>query len=590
MPKYRSDKSFLRGGSLASFVLFVGVGSTLCACSGGRIGIHHEREQTLDAARPFGNTADSSLPARRPDARNGNEPDALVVTDPSACGTCPAGQMCLGGRCQADPCVGQGPGCRAKCVRALPCGGVPCGAGESCVGDRCVVGCFPAPCDGLDCGSILGDLIRAGAADSRFNHNVGFCNGNYCDFSHRGCNADCGAGFLCAVETSGPSTCMHACEAGTVCVGGACVEADPCTDVVCGSGTICREGACVADSCAGVTCAGGSICAGGRCIDTCRCPDDGVARGSNWRCELGEWKCTPSCRAGDCGSSDGCGGACDGTCPAGQSCMRWAVGTGHVDDPYIWQCETPRQCEGKRCGDSDGAGGFCTGGCAAGSFCDGHECLGIPQCSGKACGAADGVGGRCQGTCPRGQYCDPTSYECQCVGTCEDVACGERGTSTCGTPCLGYECPNPGDLCVDGSCCRYSCPVDLACGSHQTNGCGGTCVGYACPGNQTCDPDGRCSTPACVPRCSSGMCGEPDGCGGTCPGSCAASEFCIRDAAGYACGRPGSACTATCGCGQRCVGGACTALCSAGQQLCGCSECCSAGSVCAGGRCVRGPE
>jgi len=66
---------------------------------------------------------------------------------------CPTGQVCLGGSCQADPCLAAsamacatGTTCHASCVAVTdPCAGVACPSGQTCVGGACIPGCFAEP-------------------------------------------------------------------------------------------------------------------------------------------------------------------------------------------------------------------------------------------------------------------------------------------------------------------------------------------------------------------------------------------------------------------------------------------------------------
>ncbi len=77
-----------------------------------------------------------------------------------------------------------------------------------------------------------------------------------------------------------------------------------------------------------------------------------------------------------------------------------------------------------------------------------------------------------------------------------------------GTPC-GESCCLPGEVCVEGSCCKPAC-AGKVCGD---DGCGGSCG--ECEGFQEACVDGQC---VCQPDCAGKACGD-DGCGGSC-GSC----------------------------------------------------------------------
>ena len=124
----------------------------------------------------------------------------------SACQTvtCPAGQVCHGGKC-GGPCDGVvcpkeqvcSPGLGA-CVE--PCASVACVTGEVCVGGACVLAC---PCQA------------------------------------------CPSSSVCKTAT------------------GQCVDPG-CDTMTCPTGTVCSGGACV-DACQGATCPGGAKCMNGQC-------------------------------------------------------------------------------------------------------------------------------------------------------------------------------------------------------------------------------------------------------------------------------------------------------------------------------------
>jgi MYXO-CTERM domain-containing protein len=125
---------------------------------------------------------------------------------------CPAGEVCLDGRCVGG------------------CDGVVCPAGLACRGGRCVDACAGISCD--DCTTCVD-----GACVTR------------CD---RG--ASCPSGQTCDVD-------------------GRCVDS-ACVGRSCPPGSFCRAGGCV-DACEGTTCPRGERCSMGACVPVER-PDAGV--------------------------------------------------------------------------------------------------------------------------------------------------------------------------------------------------------------------------------------------------------------------------------------------------------------------------
>src|SRR5581483_8181615 len=115
---------------------------------------------TTDALASDGGAPDDSLDAGASDADGG----VMDATDAVPLGRlcpddrfCPAGQRCLGGHCEADPCLGAdntcgADSCLARCVWVRdPCAGITCHPNETCTDGQCVAGCFPTPCAGVTC-------------------------------------------------------------------------------------------------------------------------------------------------------------------------------------------------------------------------------------------------------------------------------------------------------------------------------------------------------------------------------------------------------------------------------------------------------
>ncbi|HET6924097.1 MAG TPA: hypothetical protein VFI16_13200, partial [Anaeromyxobacteraceae bacterium] len=121
---------------------------------------------------------------------------------------CPAGQACLTGTCQPDP-----------------CGGLSCPSGTFCRGGYCVQACVFVSCQ---------------------------------------VNERCGPDGFCVANPCHGKTC----GAGQVCRDGLC-EANGCAAVTCGAGQVCDTGSgdCVSDPCNGVSCPVGQ-CLGGQCYSS----------------------------------------------------------------------------------------------------------------------------------------------------------------------------------------------------------------------------------------------------------------------------------------------------------------------------------
>ncbi len=162
--------------------------------------------------------------------RNTDCPDGWVCqdgecADPCTDIPCPDGTYCAVGECVKQDCH-DGVGCEAgqRCVNGAceddPCANANCAVGQGCVDGNCFDDCLGMRCpDGEAC-----------------------VNG--------GCELDDCARVVCPYPQ--------------VCEGGACVE-DPCYEVDCGPGHICEAGACVEDDCNRVTCPEGAICHRGQC-------------------------------------------------------------------------------------------------------------------------------------------------------------------------------------------------------------------------------------------------------------------------------------------------------------------------------------
>ena len=167
---------------------------------------------------------------------------------PVPCGTsgtaCGVGRVCRGGAC-VDPCQG-----------------ITCGQGSSCSGGQCVAGgCSIAGCpnQGEVClqGSCVADPCAGAACPTGT-----FCRAGDCV---RSCAVvECARGQTCGEDGFCDAPCSPTCEAGQVCVLGAC-QPDTCASVSCGASQVCRNGACVDPPCNHVSCPVGS-CQDGQCV------------------------------------------------------------------------------------------------------------------------------------------------------------------------------------------------------------------------------------------------------------------------------------------------------------------------------------
>ena len=226
----------------------------------------------------------------------------------------------------------------------LPCLGSAegaCGFGlTECLPDGTTV-CVPQlqesdeVCDNIDndCDGLVdeGDLCRTGEVCDK-----GVCRPN-CSGGEFPCDSNlvCNADGLCV----DPACLDVVCEAGQVCLGGACVGG--CSNVVCPWGQECQLGRCV-DPCASRTCPEDTVCERGVCVQTCQCR----MCGPGLECDDQTGACVPpGCRVEDnvvCAANEVClagangDGACinrcsNVLCPGGAACN---LTTGACDPPF----------------------------------------------------------------------------------------------------------------------------------------------------------------------------------------------------------------------------------------------------------------
>jgi MYXO-CTERM domain-containing protein len=142
--------------------------------------------------------------------------------------SCPIGQTCVSNVCVENACVG-----------------VDCDPGQRCVGGDCVDGCTGVVCpQGQQCDPFVGACVDP-------------CAGLDCEGNQVCIDGLCQAPCECQPQR---------CESqDLVCGGdGLCLDED-CVDVTCDEGSVCQGGACV-DACSGVSCPSGQVCELGQCV------------------------------------------------------------------------------------------------------------------------------------------------------------------------------------------------------------------------------------------------------------------------------------------------------------------------------------
>ncbi|MDH3622604.1 MAG: hypothetical protein OES69_09855 [Myxococcales bacterium] len=357
------------------------------------------------------------------------------------------------------------------------------------------------------------------------------------------------------------------CDGGAgMCMGGECVpKEDPCMDVVCeDTGNECTTAACNPDTslcetsnvAEGTPCGDGGACMGGTCIeedpcDTVTCDDTmndctvEVCNSQTGMCDLmnvpDQTTCnddTGVCVGGVCEVGDEC---VDVNCDSGNDCVD-----GGTCNPSNGVCEGGGDIAiNEPCADGvcDGQGACVE--CNDGTQCpdDSNECT-TAACDTNTCGQANVVNGMvcdfvgvddgvCEdGTCVDGPDC---TMDAQCddfdvctVNTCPDGMCVTQPGAD------GVECDadgTPGScqsgLCV-ALCANVTCPDNgIECVTDECNPANGECEGVDDPDNSACDagggPDsGLCSSGTCMATslgpftnaltCDDGIAPAPDNC------------------------------------------------------------------------------
>ena len=370
-------------------------------------------------------------------------------------------------------------------------------------------------------------------------------------------------------------------------------------------------------------------------------PDDGAADSgdaADGPFKAGDTKpevdtvCVPSCTGKNCGSPDGCGGACQtGACTSGLACQKGVCACSSTS--CTKGCCKTNLCFPGTSDDHCGSGGTpCTNCLIKGLSCGSSQtCISCtPSCAGKKCGAPNGCGGICStGACPLGQTC--SGGQCVCTAVSCPTGCCSL-THTCYPGTSAQACGSSGGLCNNCSaqgkqCYLKTCKVcscsNKTCGA--SDGCGGTCLTGLCPTGQTCSqgicvctpascPTGCCSSSkTCYPgtsisacgtggglcancsaqgkqcylktckvcSCSNKKCGGPDGCGGTCAsGTCPSGQTCSQGT----CVCTAASCpTGCCNSNKTCSAGTSAGACGSGGGLC--ANCSALGKQCYKAKC-----
>lgn len=332
----------------------------------------------------------------------GVDSGALACANDDAC---PADQHCQGGLC-------------------VPGTGNACVDDEGCpAGNRCevVTGCGATRCHGNTCVPIT---TCTSTTDCR-----GYdCVGGTCT-APIPCGADgsCPDGRTCDRATN---TCQPMMTTTSTCTGD-----DDCDN----DGVICVAGMCEQ----GVACQTSAECpADRRCIgDFCRppCTRDEDCGGPRFRCDVPTGECQARCFG-------------DNTCPDQQICeMNLCVPE---------QCGSTPDCGApdRRCVGADRGHGRCESFvacdpqnpmCPANTTCNAQgECEALPTCVGdRNCGPSEFCDdGHCQPAVGCSAMTCPAGFDCvaeRCVpGPCRGLA----------------DCPNPGEICLAGSCVMPPAP------------------------------------------------------------------------------------------------------------------------------------
>ena len=479
------------------------------------------------------------------------------LPDPCCGVTCPAGLECDSstGRC-ADPCLvnqitcDPGQECRLGICVPADCftPGNECPAGEHCVAGVCEAD----PCAGVNC-----------PADQ-------YCHDGQC--LAVGCT-DCGPDQICQDGACVDSPCAGiVCEPGQACIDGECA-ADPCQGVSCAKGWTCRDGECVADACYGMDCPDGSHCEDGHCVEgEVEEPDAGIDGGEPdaGGPDGGDDAGGADQGGADAGTATDKGGPADqgiidevGKMGGGCGCSS-SEDTGRVS--FILLAVAAILFWRRRnflvllllvilaagCGGST-VPGRDAGACTSHADCiEGYSCVNGKCEEGPACSDLDGdlycsfyEGGRdCndnRGDIHPGaaEQCDGVDNDCDAL-TDEDCPCDPGQTQPCGTDlgicrkgeqgcddgqwgeCVGGRGPDPDETCDDNldNDCDGAVDEECACTLGDSRACGSN-LGECTYGVQTCEDSG--GQPRWTP-CTGGTEPVEEVCGDGLDNDCEGSE------------------------------------------------------------------
>lgn len=398
------------------------------------------------------------------------------------CGAC---ANCVGGLCETfceKECVG------GTCVDCIE--DTHCPANQICVQGNCT------------CPSTLQQNEEGECVE---------CLGGDCPACH-----ECEAGACVPIVCGDPNDpCAQICNPFT----GECV--DCITNTQCEEGECCNDGVC--ECCPGYVRIGGECVPAPKCDDVIPCPacyqcvDGGcqpIVCPDGYICYLGE--CHPQCNddsecpAGSCtdiggiGVCLGCSGECTGICPPGCAC----VGGFCEDDGPPNPCSNYLDCP-------DGSGCY-NGHCYSCEELDGVICQ---LTSGCVQDGDDCVYNPCSGPCNTNEQCSPN---CACINNvCVPNPCGNTECALAQDCSFGCGCAD--EICIpcESVECDTTADCPLGCNCQDGRCSTSPCASVTCVDSDDCGIGCTCQEGVCIPCSSFGCieCATIDGCvclGGVC--------------------------------------------------------------------------